>query len=440
MFGINNNFTTYQQINQTTASRTNFTYSILSQNFKLPFRFNLSDQIQYEYLRNEFSLMKAELYRPIFSKSYISFNATHDFRTKIHEIGIGFRTDFSFAQTAFSARRKSNQESTFSESAMGSFYYDGSTRHLGTNNRSSVGKGGLIILTFLDINGNGLFDKGEPKIDAKNLVVNGGRILHDEHDTVVRITDLEPYRAYTVELNRNSFDNIAWQLKNATLRIFVDPNIMKVVEVPVNIVGEASGSVYRMNAKEQKGIGRINVLITRKDGTIAAKTLTEEDGFYSYLGLNPGNYLAQIDTAQLRKIQCIASPSKIPFTIKWSIEGDYKEGLDFELKSMQDSFIPSNSIISSDSTSPAAANEIYIIQAGIFQFKRNVNKLWKAYHSNTPFPFTIFEENGLYILRTESLTLNEANTCYKWMQDNQRKSIMKKLITEGGISRFVFIK
>jgi hypothetical protein len=58
-----------------------------------------------------------------------------------------------------------------------------------------------------------------------------------------------------------------------------------------------------------------------------AKTLTEEDGYFSYLGLLPGTYTVFTDEAQLNKIAMNNNAKPLVFTIKESKEGDIVDNL-----------------------------------------------------------------------------------------------------------------
>jgi hypothetical protein len=256
--------------------------------------------------------------------------------SNISLITMGLRYNFSFAQTFFSVT-KSRKSVATTQSARGSLMYDGKTNYLGANNQTSVGKGGLILLPFLDLNCNNRRDPGEPKAFGLNLRINGGRIEHNYRDTTLRISGLEAYTNYYIELDKTSFDNIAWQIRKPTISVTIEPNNFKLIEVPVAVVGEASGIVYLKDLKGRKGIGRIIVNFYNSDSVLAAKILTEADGFFSFLGLAPGLYTAQIDKVQLQKLHMISS--SLSFTILPGKDGDIKSGLEFILNSTQENNI-----------------------------------------------------------------------------------------------------
>jgi hypothetical protein len=141
---------------------------------------------------------------------------------------------------------------------------------------------------------------------------------------------------YTIELDRNSFDNISWQIKKPTISVFIDPNQFKLIQIPIAVVGEVSGTVYLSENNSKKGQGRIIVRFYRSDdSSLAATTLTEADGFFSYLGLVPGSYIARIDTAQLHRLYMTSSPITLPVTILQNKDGSVVDGIDFMLQSFK---------------------------------------------------------------------------------------------------------
>ena len=79
---------------------------------------------------------------------------------------IGFKFDFAFLQSS-SAIRKSDDRLTYLQSLNGSLIADLKTKSLEFSNRTSVGKSALLIIPFIDFNGDGIHNIDEPL--AKNL-------------------------------------------------------------------------------------------------------------------------------------------------------------------------------------------------------------------------------------------------------------------------------
>lgn len=300
-------------------------YSNLALAMRLPGRITFRPQIQYGYTFSRIQQIRAEAERPVFRRGYLNLSYQNGLNYNSGSFNIGLRVNLSFARTAFSART-SDHGVTFSQSITGGGFLDLKRNYANMNNRSNVGKAGLVLSPYLDLNLNNRRDAGEPKVSGLELRMDGGRIEHSLKDTTIRIFDLEAYNSYLLELKSSSFDNIAYQLKNKTYKVAVDPNKLKFLEIPVIVAGEASGMVYIGNS--EKGQGRIIVNFLR-NGVRIASTVTESDGYYTYLGLPPGSYSAEIDSAQMEKLDLRADART--FIIKKSVTGDIAEGLDLRL-------------------------------------------------------------------------------------------------------------
>lgn len=327
VFGVNTNLTTYGLF---IGNVKPYFYSNLALSLRLPAGFILMPQIQYGYTENKLFSAKARLEKQVFKQGFFNLSYEQNFQNDLTLAEAGLRYDFSFAQ-AGAAIRRFNSKTSFHEYARGSIINDRKTRYLGSDNRPNVGRGGITILPFLDLNSNGKKDPGEPKAYGLNVHTNGGRIEKIDRDTTLRIFGLEPYTSCFIELDPNSFENLSWRLNKLTYNIAVDPNILKLVEIPVNIAGEANGSVYLETDGEKRGLDRVVVSFYDWNHNPVGKTLTEDNGYYSYFGLISGRYNVRIDTAQLRKLGMTSKPEIQEFSIKAGIDGDLVSGLDFIL-------------------------------------------------------------------------------------------------------------
>ncbi len=328
LFGISTNITSYGVFVGNTKP---YFYSDFSLSFQLPKDISIQPRAQYSYTNNEFLSAKLLVEKRVLKKGYLTASYEQNYRSNMHLVEFGFRYNLKFAQTSIMARQ-TDESTRFIQYARGSIIDDSKTNYVYTDDRGNVGKGGICIIPFIDNNGNGTREPGEPKVYGLNLRANSGRIEKREIDTAIRIFGLEPYTDCFIEFDQSSLDNIAWRLKYRSMNIAVDPNMIKLVEIPINVVGEAAGMVRIASNDALRGLGRIIVNIYDKDQKKVGSTLSEQDGFFSYFGLNPGNYEAGIDTAQLRKLRMVSSPGSISFNIAANIDGDYVDGLDFVIK------------------------------------------------------------------------------------------------------------
>jgi hypothetical protein len=331
LLGVNTNLTTYALFLDNSNP---YVYSNLSLAFRLPAGFVLMPQTQYGYTQNKFISAKLSIEKHLLEHAFLSFSCEQVYTSDLKMAELGFRYDFSFAQTGASVRQ-ADKKTTLVQYARGSLINDRKTHYLGTDNRTNVGKGGISIIPFLDLNSNGKRDRGEPRAYGLNLRANGGRIEKSARDTTIRILGLEPYTACYIELDPNSFDNVSWRLTKKTLNVSVDPDVLKLIEIPITIAGEANGNVSLEENGEKKGLGRIIVSVYKANLKTVGKTLTEDDGYFSYFGLVPGKYFLRIDTAQLNKLSMTSEPETLSFDIKPGIDGDIVDGLAFVLKMKQ---------------------------------------------------------------------------------------------------------
>jgi hypothetical protein len=310
------------------TDNSSYIYSNLSFAIRLPFRTLLTPQCQYDYNNKSFISTKLMLEKRVFSHGYVNLSYEQNIKSNIRNLGVELKYDFPFSQVGFSAR-KLDKEMNYLQSAKGSFVIDREAHYYDINGRTSVRRAGIALIPFLDLNGNGQRDDGEPRAPDLNVHISGGRVEINAKDTSLYIFDLEPYRDYHVELDPTSFDNIAWKLQKKSLRIITEPNRIKPVMVPVTVMAEVSGTVYR----EDKVTGQRQIVVCfYKGDTLVARKMTEQGGYFNFMGLAPGKYDVRIDEEQLKKIKMKAVPSSQELIIKPNAEGDVVVGLDFILE------------------------------------------------------------------------------------------------------------
>jgi hypothetical protein len=299
--------------------------SNLSLSYRMKNGLILRPSAEYNISNNELIRYKAEIEKRVF-KAYFSVSYERNVAYKTDNVFVSFRYDLPFARAGVSASYNNNMYS-FAENAQGSVAFGDKTVKAGYN--SALGKGGILFYPFLDLNQNGIPDKGEQMVLLSNVRVSGGRAIISEKDSIVRVSDLNAFVDYTVEFSNTDLENISWRFKHKTYQVLVDPNQYKKVYVPVVSVGEVSGMVYFDNENNRKGQGRITIQIFNQQGVKVAETLSESDGYFSYLGLKPGNYTLCIDQEQLDKLGYLSAPVQQNMVIKASVDGDIVDGLDF---------------------------------------------------------------------------------------------------------------
>lgn len=326
-FGVSANITTFAIFSKNTNP---FVYSNLSMAFRVFKNAYLRPNIQYNFNNAKFISTKLELEKRIKQSNYLSLLYEKNFINKDQNIQIGIRFNFPYAQTGFYAGL-GNKKPVFSELARGGLLYESKTKKIVALDRPITGRGTLIFLPFLDINNNGKYDIDEPKIEGLEITNSVGLIKRSEKDTTLIVTQLNPYSTHHFELNFNRLDNIAWQLKYKSMNITANPNQSRLIEIPVSIVGEVSGMVLTKFGETIRGQERIIINFYNNSNKLVASTMSEYDGYFIYLGLEPGAYTVKIDENQLKILNKNVTPDEIHFEILPLRDGDIVDNIEFIL-------------------------------------------------------------------------------------------------------------
>ena len=425
-------------------------------NLGLGFRFfrtlAFRPQVQYDFTNKDLIFTKVELENSFSPKCNLSMVWENNVRSNINSVELIFRYDFSFAATSFSTRYSKNHVIT-AQSARGSFAFGSGNGRIIADQRTQVGRAGLTVIPYLDINNNNHRDDDEPITAGLNIRINGGRILPDSKDSIIRIMDLEPFASYMLEFSDTQFDNIAWQIKDKTISILMDPNQFKLLEVPVKVLGEINGMVYMKTGKNLRAQGRIQVNIYDQDGNFVAKTASESDGYFNYLGLEPGSYYAEVDSMQLRRLKVVSMPKRKDFEILASINGDIIDNIEFQLSKQIDEIKETPKVVKEEvpvavKEVPAAIKEVkvtvkeevklppaikealvvtpsvditlqatethkFFIQAGAFKNKKNADRLVKDLTKLTSQKWFADKEGDLYKVRLGYFESKESANNFK---------------------------
>ena len=327
----------YKQFNINSSSFINWVGANASQmnsDLGLSYRFNsgliVRPSVGYNLKTNNLVRLSTEIEKRVL-RMYFSLSYERNFQFKNDNFFVSFKYDLPFARVGLSSS-SSNNNLMFSENAQGSLAFGGGNKHIHTGNNSAVGKGGILFYPFLDMNQNGKLDTGEKKVLLSAVGVSGGVAEISKKDSIVRVSDLNAFVNYNIEFSNTDLDYISWRFKRNTYQVLIDPNQFKRILVPIFSMGEVSGTVYLSSAQELKGQGRIILAIYDEKKQKVAETLSEFDGYFSYLGLKPGKYTVEVDAAQMKKLNYQATPAVHPITIKVSEEGDIIEGIDFTLQ------------------------------------------------------------------------------------------------------------
>jgi hypothetical protein len=327
LFGLNLNLTTTAFFNSFSDA---FISSRISTSLKLPHGIDFVPQLTYEYSHNGLTSVQGQLKKQLFEKAHLQVSYSQNFNYDQFYMQIGFTYELPFSRVGFFSSTNKNQTS-FSQSAAGSLSFDPGARYLKFNNTPDLGRGDLKFEAFLDLNDNQIRDKNEPLVEGMAIRSIGGGIREKTSDGTILFSGLEPYIMHHFILNTSNFNRIAWRVENETYNISVNPNQLKLIEIPVSVVGEVAGFIY----DSEDGIGGIQINIFNEKEELVVSILSESDGYFSFLGLKSGNYSAQPDRLQLERLD-MTEIAPISFNLKNGQDGDMVDNLEFVLKDLSE--------------------------------------------------------------------------------------------------------
>lgn len=307
-----------------TESNKPYLYANFSFSYSLKNGFLLLPMFQYEFNTSRFISSRIQVDKLISQKTFLNFFYDHNYKSNVKSYNLGIRYDLKFMQAGYNFRTNSTTNSALINYVRGSILYDKKTNYTGFFARPGLGRSGIIVYSFLDYNFNGKMDLGEPKVQGLKFSLPGGSKDWNKKDSSFVIRNLEPYYKYVLTVDKNSFDEIAWRLSKSIFQIHLTPNQFTLIGIPVEVMGEVSGTVSLLKGQQRVPLGGIVVEIMNAKGELQAKTLSDESGYYNYLGLPPGVYTVRAAATQLEKLG-YRSPTSWPmFRITATMHGDSK--------------------------------------------------------------------------------------------------------------------
>jgi tol-pal system protein YbgF len=243
---------------------------------------------------------------------------------------VGLIMDLNFTRTS-SVVDISHENSTSRQSIYGSISLDRGTAFL--SNREQIGKGGLDVVLFVDNNNNGKYDAGDELIPARGVKVEGRGKVEVGRDSIIRVTQLDSYFRYNLEIDRQQIDpNLVPTVDKFSF--VVDPNQMRRIEIPFYRGGTISGNVYLERDGNRAPLSGSRVIMRATKGNLGDTLRTFADGGFYAMNVAPGNYTLEVDPMQLKFIQASQKEGPLTVTVHHSQQGDIIEDLVIVCESM----------------------------------------------------------------------------------------------------------
>jgi len=288
-------------------------------------------QLRYDVNRNIPIAWNTLFSQTLFKHGRFTLGYDRDMINKQGQMQVGFLYDFNAIRTS-SQFNKRGKSYAARQSFSGSLAYDPGGNMVLPSNRDQIGRSGISVRMFIDQNNNGKYDEGEEIVPAKAVQLDRSANMLLGSDGILRMSQLQSYWTYKMTIDISSLPDPTLAPKVTSFNLVAEPNRFKQIDIPLYRTGIVEGSVTIRKNSEQQGVGGLRLLLKKsgEEGVLETIRTFSDGGFYTY-SLLPGKYTMEIDESQLDFMQATLVKKILEFEIKALAEGDYIEGLNFEL-------------------------------------------------------------------------------------------------------------
>jgi len=284
----------------------------------------------YDLRRNSWDNILVDLSASIFRHGHLQLSVRHDFNLATSSASLQFVYEFGGSRSTTSALLDGSH--AYSQNIRGSVFVNNALNYRRFFDREWVGKSGARFRSFLDYNGNGIFDPGEKLLTGINVNLNRAFATQQTTPTALYAWDLLPYNHYDVEVNDLGIESAVWIPRRRSFSFVTEPNVLKPIDIPFDAVGTIEGTVLKKTPSGMQPVPGLKLQVARINGTFRKTIPVFQDGSMYFMGIPPGWYTACVDSTQLRILGLQSVPGIVAFVVRNTREGDYVANLDFILR------------------------------------------------------------------------------------------------------------
>lgn len=164
-----------------------------------------------------------------------------------------------------------------------------------------AGAGVVHARVFEDLNGNGVYDPGEPLV--KGVQVTTGTMTTDRPtgaDGAVTIGGLTPFKPITVGIDTTSLSDPMLTPKKALQVVVPRPGVAADVDIPLVGGGDIEGALVKSGGVGFEGL---DLELVDSSGKVITTTRTDYDGFFLFDRVPYGSYSIRISKASADAVQ-----------------------------------------------------------------------------------------------------------------------------------------
>lgn len=199
-----------------------------------------------------------------------------------------------------------------------------------TSARSLAGSGALAPHVYLDSNGNGVRDPGEKPMEGVGFfATRASSEVTTGPDGRAFLTGLPIYQPIDVALAGASLEDPMALSEKPGVRFVPRPGHVTLVDFPVLVSGEITGTVRVAREGESREVSGVVVQLVGESGAVVAETRSAYDGFYDLTRIVPGRYTLRVSPPQAERLK-LRAPTPRGVVIEAS--GTILDGIDLRLE------------------------------------------------------------------------------------------------------------
>ncbi|MGL4292673.1 MAG: hypothetical protein ACRCSQ_03730 [Bacteroidales bacterium] len=241
-------------------------------------------------------------------------------------VGISWRLPFMLVNAGSSCNFSNTN--TYAQLS-GSVLFQGNT--IGFSDMVSTSSS-LNVALFVDANGNGRRDKGEPLIQNPKMQIFTAAAKTEMSDGVI-FTGSAPNKPFRLSVPQQKLGDISWQIDDYNKSLILMPYQTRCLFIPVKVITEIAGQVTCSCNGQVDYVKNVFITITDESTGEQKRVMTDDWGNYIYMGLTCGSYLVDISPVSLKN-HGMTKQDPIQthrLEIKPALEGLQLDGFDFTL-------------------------------------------------------------------------------------------------------------
>jgi len=288
---------------------------------------------QYDRQLGQFKQVDAQLTSTINRTGRLSVGVSHQLQSGLSSIQIGFNMDLGGKMRSSTDFRSSAGTHSARQSLRGSIGYDDTFNRVQFTDRQLVGRSAVSVLLYVDANNSGSYEKDADEVIPYAAVrLDRASAATVGKDGVVRITQLQSYYRYNVEVNRRAIPNPLLVPNLDKFSMVSDPNQYKRIEIPFYRSGVIDGTVSVLKNNQPEGQGGLRMNLVGRTNGYRQEIRTFMGGGFFAMDIPPGRYTLEMDPAQLAFMGVAVRGGTTEIEIRSVAEGDYQGGIEILLE------------------------------------------------------------------------------------------------------------